>query len=320
MKRILPISLTIFIAAIAGLFVAQNQNSIDQTNLLSSTSVTDQLQGIESISSYPFDKLVTLLNPLLSDNSDASKVAQNLLVKSAFRENRIKELQQTEIEPDFYNAALWWNNKRERQETIAPAINPSNISPWALKLLAIYDSKQSESFYSEVIGSPVRDRDGSVMLCVLAIHKRATTPIEPLIHIWEHEYDIERQRAALLLSAIRNLPLPKVSLQNELITTLHTIINEKNFELAWRTLHHPDGTINPDIALAAMIVDYQRFTPILVETAMNGKWVHPEHAILIADAFWPTITDQIPFALLKNRESRRRWWTIFACGLLKEGG
>ena len=50
----------------------------------------------------------------------------------------------------------------------------------------------------------------------------------------------------------------------------------------------------------------------------EDKWTHPEHAILIAESFKPNITNQISFELLKNTETRQKWWSLFACGLLQE--
>ena len=175
-----------------------------------------------------------------------------------------------------------------------------------------------EATYPDLVSLPVRDRDGSVVLSVLAINELASHKSRALIQAWEKDYDLERQKAAVLLSAIQGLPTLDIKTQNESLATMQKIINENNYKLAWRALHKSDGTIDPDIALAAMIIDQERFMPILIKTAQHDKWAHPEHAIIIAKTFSKEIANQIPFALLENHKTRQKWWTFFSCGLLQE--
>ena len=92
MKSVVPLLLTIFIAVLAGLFVAKKQNETLVRKLLSSSSVTDQLRGLTSLSNYSFDALQRTISPILDDKTDASIVAHKLLVQRAFQENRISDL------------------------------------------------------------------------------------------------------------------------------------------------------------------------------------------------------------------------------------
>ncbi len=315
-KRLLPFLFTIIIAVFAGFFIANYQTQSRILQLLTSPATTDQLRGIELIKESTFDELVPLLEPILKNNSDASEVAQRLLVKHAFQENRIPDLEGISIDSELYESALWWNNERDNQTL--PLDIDINPSPWIEKLLAWYPSMHKETTYHDLVSLPVRDRDGSVVLSVLAINKLASQKTETLIQEWEKDYDLERQKAAVLLSAIQGLPTLDIATQNESLATIQKIINENNYKLAWRALHKSDGTIDPDIALAAMIIDQERFMPILIETAQCDQWAYPEHAIIIVNAFSNDIANQIPFDLLKNDKTRQKWWTLFACGLLQE--
>lgn len=317
MRRFTPLLLTIVVAVVAGFIVATNQKSSLATSLIASSSVTDQLRGISLIESLTFDELQQKLNPILDTETASSIAAQQLIVKRAFQEERINDLQNIGIDDDLYNAALWWNSETKNPNGNILDIN-INPSPWVEKLLAWYPSTHQPATYLGLAELPVRDRDGSVILSVLAIHEFATQRIESLVEVWEQDFDLDRQKAAALLCALRSLPQPSISTQNESLSTIQTIIKENDVLLAWRALHRSDGTIDPDVALAAMIVNQERFMPILIESAKQNLWTHPEHAIIIAKTFSSEIANQIPFALLENKETRQKWWSLFACGLLQE--
>jgi len=325
-KRLSTLLLTIVLAVIAGAIVASNQTKAHIDRLIASPSVTDQLQGIALLQDVSFDELIQQLKPILDDDSAASIKAQELLVKVAFQENRIDDLDNLSIDDELFEAAMWWNSPRSTRIPFPLiVIKSGNPSPWVWKLISHYDfhsssySDHATAPYPDLTQLPLRDRDGSILLSVLAIKEHAPPhKIEQLVEAWSYDYDLDRQKAAVLLSAIRNLPSPNVSQQNESIATLQAIINEKNTALAWRALHLEDGSINPDTALAAMIIDPETFAPILIETAKNGKWTHPEHAVLIAESFLPTITNELPHQLLWNSETRQKWWSLVACGLLLE--
>ena len=156
------------------------------------------------------------------------------------------------------------------------------------------------------------------MLAVLAIDNIGVQQMDPLVQVWSSDYDLERQKAAVLLSALSSSPLREIPTHNTSLATLQTIINDQNYQLAWRSMHNEDGTINPDIALAAMLVDQEKFLPVLIETARNHRWTHPDHPVVLARRFVPHVASKISSKYLKNDESRRKWWTLFACGLLVE--
>lgn len=317
MKRFIPLFLTIVIAGIAGFIVATNQKKSLATSLLASSTVTDQLRGITLLKSSSFDELQVQLVQIIETGTDSAKLAQNLLVQRAFQEDRIDELRGIGIDSDLLEAALWWDKEYQIPKYLNLDIQ-MNPSPWIEKLTAWYPSTNQPASYPDIVDLPVRDRDGSVLLSVLAIHTFGSQRIRSVIQEWEKDYDLERQKAASLLSALSELPQPRISSQNESLATIQAIINEDDFQMAWRALHRPNGSIDPDVALAAMIVNQERFLPILIDTAMQNQWTHPEHAILIAKTFYADISNRIPFALVQNKDTRQKWWSLFACGLLQE--
>ncbi len=319
MKRLTPLLLTILIAVFAGFVLATNQKQLLIDSLLDSPSITDQLRGISLLQNSSLNTLKQKLPSILAHNSEASIAAQNLLVKKAFEENRVQDLMDIQIDDELYEAALWWSEPQESRKSFGVSISSTvNPSHWMIKLIAQYDSDPQQITFSDLVELPPRDRDGSVLLYVLAIEQVGPQELEPLIETLSLDYDIDRQTAAVLLAAMRNLPQPQVSAQNESLSTIQTIISENNAELAWRTLHRPDGTIIPDIALAGMIADQKMFTPIIIDSVQNDRWVHPEHPVMIMDTYFPEITNTIPTNLLNNSHARQKWWALFACGLLKE--
>ena len=210
----MPLLLIIVVAVLAGFFVATNQKQSLITSLIESPSVTDQLRGIELLEDFSFNALQQILLPIIGNNTEASMKAQNLLVKSAFHEDRIQDLQEMHLNKELYEAALWWNSPREEYQPFDLSVyNSFNPSPWVIKLVAHYDSLQQQVTYTDLLELPLRDRDGSVLLSVLAIERIAPQKIEPLIESWSLDYDIDRQKAAVLLAAMRGLALPMVSNQ-----------------------------------------------------------------------------------------------------------
>ena len=309
---------TIIVAVIAGFFIVQKQTATRIEHLLASPAITDQLAGISLAKQVPFTSLVALLRPILEKHTDASVAAQQLLVRAAFAEHRLQELETLAIDKDLLNSAKWWETNPKRK----PRHEIKTETPIAtsLNFLAWYVDFEAPPPLDTLVELPIRDRDGSVLLAVLAIEKFATR--EQLRVISEHwilDYDVDRKKAAILFAALlrRENKFPHV--QNSELFTLQSICEDANFSLAWRTLHNADGTINPDIALAGMISNQEKFFPILVETAKENTWKHPEHPIAIAMRFAPEIAERIPIDLLKNDESRTKWWALFTCGLLLEG-
>ena len=166
---------------------------------------------------------------------------------------------------------------------------------------------------------PPHDRDGSVILTVLAIERHVPQKMLPsLINTWANSYDLELQTASILLASLSGCTIPDISMSDSFLATISTICTEKNGALAWRSLHSENGTIHPDIVLAGLIVDETRFMPILICSARAELWAHPEHPFELARRFAPEVSELLPMELLDHEESRDKWWSLFACGLLQE--
>ena len=296
------------------------------TDLLSSESATDNLSAIEQLKNSSFDQLQTRLLPILSKQSDASIAAQSLLVKRAFKEDRIHDLDPRHIDDDLYEAVMWWSSKDRQslqqintQKFEQIAIN-AKASPWIRRLAALHCNSITNSTLEDLISMAPHDRDGSVLLTVLAIDRHIHQEmITPLIERWANSYDLELQSAAVLLAACGQHPIPSISTSNNYLSTISTICVENRVSLAWRSLHRQDGSINPDVALAGLIVGQDQFLAILIDSARTGLWSHPEHPVELARRFAPHVSELLPSTLLEQEESRDKWWSLFACGLLKEG-
>ncbi len=309
---------TIIIAAIAGFFIAQQQKDARVARLIASPTVTDQLAGIELAKDTTLEFLIPLLSPIVNKNNDAAVAAQNLLVTKAFSERRLSELEPLAIDPKLLEAATWWNNAPQQQQsnsitTDMPIKTSVNFLAWFLEL-------EPPPTFDSLTALPMKDRDGSVLLAVLTIDKFGTgQQIQELIATWSSDYDLERNKAAVLLAALTNVKHTFQHSKNNDLATLQTICEEQDHTIAWRALHYEDGTINPDIALAGMLANQTALFPIMIETATNNKWKHPEHPIVLAIRFAPEVARKIPSDLLQNDETRTKWWSLFACGLLLEG-
>jgi hypothetical protein len=194
----------------------------------------------------------------------------------------------------------------------------TNLAPF-INYLSWFMERNEPIPFTELIQVPLRDRDGSVLLGVLAIEKiGALEELQKLIAVWETDVDVERKKAALLLAGLIG---EKTSLDTNLneLAAIQEICNQGNYTLAWRTMHGEDGTVNPDLALAGMIANADRFFPVVIETAKENNWEHPEHPVVLAIRFAPDIANRIPQNLLQNDETRTKWWSLFSCGLLLEG-
>ncbi len=309
---------TIIVASIIGYFIAQQQKDERIARLIASPAVIDQLEGIELAKDLPLEPLMKLLAPVAKMNNDAGVAAQLLLVKKAFSHHRLSELKTLAIDPELLEAAAWWDNLPKRQQFNSKTINtPIKTS---INFLAWFLEIERPPTFDSLTTLPLKDRDGSVLLAVLAIDKVGTdSQIQELIKAWTTDYDIERNKAAVLLAALKNVKPNYQHSNNNELETMQTICKKQDHALAWRTLHNEDRTINPDIALSGMLANQTAFFPILIESATDGKWKHPEHPIAIAMRFAPEVTQLIPTDLLQNDETRTKWWSLFACGLLLEG-
>ena len=314
----ISLACTIVVAVIAGFYIAKQQRDARILRLLSSPTTTDQLAGIEAVQKASFDKLVSVCTPILQNNNDASIAAQNLLVARAFAENRLQELESVAISRELLDAASWWNTNPPLQHPTTIRSTPPLAS--SINHLSRFMELEEPPAFDDLIEMPIRDRDGSVLLAVLAIEKFATTEqLQQLVSTWSLDYDLERNKAAVLFAAFLDTKTTSSHTSNNELAGLRAVCNEKSHALAWRMMHYDDGTINPDIALAGMLANKDKFLPILIETAIENNWKHPEHPVVIAMRFAPNVANRIPTDLLRNDETRTKWWSLFACGLLLEG-
>ena len=308
---------TIFIAVGVSVFLHAQQRESQILRLLDSPSVKDKLAGITLAEHLSFDKLTVLLGEVIQEHSPASTKAQEVLVASAFSEHRTEELSHLQINPDLLESVVWWSTAPPPPLAPKLVLDDSLASPFInLSLLAGFsDSTQTDV----LLETPLRDRDGSVLLAVLAIEKCIPKKeLQGLVQSWSRDFDIERQKSAVFFASMLNTPFSFAESSNSELATIQVILAENNYALAWRTIHNSDGTINPDIALAGMLANADKFFPILIESASSKKWTHPEHPIMIAFRFAPEIANKIPSELLQNSETRNKWWSLFTCGLLLE--
>ena len=320
------IVLTILAAISAAFFVTNRQSEYDHLNqLLHSDSITDNLAAIELLKLHSFENLLIRLKPILNTQSEASMKAQSVLVSSAFKENRIDDLDPQLIDKDLYDAALWWASENHQTDPQFESMSFQHISidaeasPWIRRLAALQCKTITSSTQEDLISMSPHDRDGSVLLTVLAIDRHIpNVMLPPLIDTWANSYDLELQAASILLASLSGNTIPEISSSNSFLVTISTICTEKHGALGWRSIHLENGMIHPDIALAGLIVDESRFMPILIDSARAGLWIHPEHPIELARRFAPKVSALIPSALLDQEESRDKWWSLFACGLLQE--
>ena len=275
------------------------------------------MEGIELAKHLSFDKLAILFQEVLQENNAASTAAQESLVASAFSEHRIEELSSVEIEQELLDCVTWWSKKHDKQHIPILSIDASIGSPFNhISWLVGLSEKPTTS---AVLETPLRDRDGSVLLGVLAIEQYVPhEQLHKLIQHWSSDYDIDRQKAAVFFAHMIHVEFPFQESTDPELATIQAVLSESNYTLAWRALHNPDGTINPDIALAGMLANAEKFLPILIGSVKKNKWAHPEHPIMIALRFEPKIANEIPIELLQNSETRNKWWSLFTCGLLLE--
>jgi hypothetical protein len=320
------IVLTVLAAIGAAIFVTTREAENDRlAKLLRSDSITDNLAAVELLEHHSFDTVLLRLKPILNTQSEASIKAQSMLVSIAFKEDRIDDLDPQFIDDDLYDAALWWVSETHQNDPQFDSITFQHIaidaeaSPWIRRLAALHCKTITSSTQEDLISMAPHDRDGSVLLTVLAIDRHIPNEMLPsLIDTWANSYDLELQIAAILLASLSDNTIPEIASSNSFLATISTICSEKHEALAWRSIHLENGMIRPDIALAGLIVDESRFLPILIDSARAGLWVHPDHPIELARRFAPKVSALIPSALLNQEESRDKWWSLFACGLLQE--
>ena len=299
----------------------KNMKEIEIQTLLSSSSTIDQLSGIEKVKNESFASLVTRLTHLLGDDPEVTTSASKALVLMAFRESCVDKLETLQIDQALFEAAKWWESARTE---VSYKLNQTDLAcdieaaPWLRRLASLHCEALEEKCIDSLITMPLRDRNSSVLLATLAIDKHIEVDEKQLlITSWQRSIDSDQRKIALLLQGMANLPIESLDSEPQ-IQTLATILREKNASLAWRTLHQADGLIDPDFALAGLIADRNWFMQILIRTACENRWQHPEHAVELARSFAPDIIRVIPDSLLAKGETRKQWWNLVSCGLLLE--
>lgn len=320
------IVLTVLIAICTAIFITNRQAEEDRlAQLLRSDSITDNLAAIELLEHHSYENLLLRFKPILNTRSEASIKAQSMLVSRAFKEDRVNDLDPQLIDEDLYDAALWWASETHKTDpqfdsiTFHQIATDAEASPWIRRLAALQCKTVTSSTQEDLISMAPHDRDGSVLLTVLAIDRHIPDEMLPtLVDTWANSYDLELQTASILLASLSGNTIPDISSSNSYLATISTICTEKHGILAWRSIHLKHGMIHPDIALAGLIVDESRFMPILIDSARAKLWLHPDHPIELARRFAPKVSALIPSTLLDHEESRDKWWSLFACGLLQE--
>jgi hypothetical protein len=306
----------IFFAVIACFFVVSEQRETNIARLLASPAIADQLDGIDMANGKPFDNLVVMFEKILNEQNDASARAQEVLVATAFSEQRVGDLSSSQIRTELLEAVIWWSEDHEKTTRFASS---NEVLIPSLHQLAWLTGIEEPPSLDVLFETPVQDRDGSVVLGALAIEKFTTKQKRTsLIRQWTKDYDFARQKTAVLLAMMADQSFDFPPSQRQELSTLQAIQKDKHYLLAWRALHDEDGMIIPDIALAGMLANEEKFFPILLESVEENKWNHPEHAILIASRFAPEVASKLPFNFLQNSETRKKWWSLFTCGLLLE--
>jgi len=315
---LLSLAITIIFSAIGGAWISHQK--VTEKNiqvLLSSPSTIDQLNGIEKVKHESFDSLVVRLSPLLQGDVRVVNAASNTLVKCAFRESRIDELEKFKLDPALLASVKWW---RSNKNSIPP--NPTQlklaceveVAPWLRRLASLHCQSLELACAKALTTMPLRDRDGSVLLATLSMHKHTK---HVRITSWNNSIDADQRKVSLLLQGLENETIEHTD-SDPHMQHLANILSNKNGVLAWRSMHQDDGFINPDIFLAGLIVDNGGFLQLLVESATDNLWQYPEHPVELARIFTPEVVQFLPDTMLGTIEDRVKWWNLFACGLLLE--
>jgi hypothetical protein len=306
------LAITIIVATMCSAWISHKSTvETEIQTLLASSSTIDQFAGIEKVKHESFDSLLKRLTPLLEGDVTVSMRASQLLVKSSFRDHCVEKLKHVLVDPELYESAVWWNEKKTHVFN-----NPydctlacdANINPWLRRLASLYCETLDTTCTQALITMPLRDRDSSVLLATLSIYKHAT--VENIAH-WKESVDSDKRKIYCLLQGFLHKKIEYLDSDPQ-VQHLANIINEQNTQLAWRTMHTKDGRINPEIFLAGLIIDKDRFLKILIKSAQANAWHHPEHPVELARIFMPNITKFLP------PEDRTKWWNLFACGLLTQ--
>jgi hypothetical protein len=324
--RWLFLVLTVVVAASVGIIVGERQRDASTALLLQSTSSTDRLAGVSRLDAEQLDLAgaLPLLAPLLAD-ADPQVVdrAAEALVRAAAASGDLERLGDLAQSHPLFGSAVWWASRADDvSRDVTPYVQIAgdpDIEPWMRRLASLHCDTLSDSCADELVALPPRDRDGSVAMAVLAVQRHGRDDM--LIEAWLRSPDVDKREAATLLAAMQGENVASLSAaaeqeSNPSVRTLMLVCGGADSAAALRTLHDPDGLIDPDHALAALCVDREVFLPLVIKTARENRWSCPEHAVELARHFAPRATGGIP--TLMALENRDRWWSLVACGLLLE--
>jgi len=227
----------------------------------------------------------------------------------------VPQLDHVQINPTLLASAKWWYAKKTSSSTdlekCALACD-EETTPWLRRLAALHCDSLDSACLNELRTMPLVDRDGSILLSTLALHKHSP-PSET--SKWIVSIDIDQRKIAILLQGLAREKI-RHNDPDPMVQHISKILTDKSGILAWRSMHLPNGLINPDIFLSGLIVDQKGFLQLLIESAQENLWQHPEHPVELARIFVPEITNILPESLLLSPEERVKWWNLLACGLL----
>ena len=319
--RSVTIGLVMLTAVYAAVILSTENDAAEIKTLLQSSSELDVKKGIKQSKRLHYDVCKPLLVPLIEQSSKHTTQCEDVLIELASRDKRVLDLKVGGLTTEMNDVLRWWLNSPPQLKESSEPIS-ENSSQWLMRLWSLQQEELDIQTLLAINTTPFHDRDGSVLLSVLAINKH--TPLQKRIATTASllgALDSDDVRTGTLLSAIWGYTIDQFqpSMNDELMT-ISKVLQTRDTALAWRTLHHEDGTIRPDQMLAGLIISETEFLPILIDSAIGEQWAHPEHAVELARWIRPSITQRLPTKGLTTVKSRLDWWRKFKCGYLIEQG
>ena len=319
--RSVTIGIIILTAVYAALILKAGKGVASIRNLLNSSSELDVKEGIKQSKQLHYDVCKPLLTPFILEGSKYTTQCEDVLIEIAFRDGMVRDLNFGGLTTPMNEVLRWWLTENTHLQEVSEPI-PEESKPWLLRLWSLQQEEIDVQTLLAINTTPFHDRDGSVLIAVLALHKH--TPLQERSATMASlldALDSDDVRAGLLLSEIWNEPIDdKRFNNNDELNTIVSVLQSRDTALAWRTLHNEDGTIRPDQMLAGLIVNPVELLPLFIESAFNEQWQHPEHAIELARWIRPSIAQRLPTQGLTTVKSRLDWWRKFKCGYLIEQG
>ena len=319
--RSVTLGLIVLTAVYAAVILNVEHETDSIRTVLQSNSELEVSEGIEQSKQLHYDECKVLLTPLINQDSKHTALCEDVLIEVASRDGRILDLHSGGLTTTTNDALQWWVANPPRLQSFSEPI-PEDASPWLTRLWSLQQHEIDDETLLSLNSMPFHDRDGSVLLAVLALNKH--TPLQERSATTTsllNSIDRDELLAGLLLSAIWNEKIEAKRFSNDdELSTVASILQSKDTALAWRTLHNDDGTIRPDQMLAGLLMNQDEFVPLLIESAIAEKWQHPDHAIELGKWIRPAITERLPTQGLTTVKSTLDWWRKFKCGYLIEQG